>query len=54
MFVNVFNAVVDERAKFVDRWREMLTGDDALGRIIGRGLLKYLRRRLIDLMMGCF
>ena len=54
MFVNVFNVVVEQRDKFVDRWREMATGEDVLGRIVGKRFIEMFDGKIDRFDEGIF
>ena len=54
VFVNVFNAVVEQRDKFVHRWRGMITGEDVLGRIVGKRFIEVFEKRIDRFDEGIF
>jgi site-specific DNA recombinase len=54
VFVNVFNAVVDERDKFIDRWIGMVAGEDVLGRIAGKRFIEVFEEKIDGFDEGLF
>lgn len=43
-FVNTFNAMVENKEYFMEKWKEQVQGEDILKKVVAKRFLIYLRK----------